>query len=463
MFRVVFLLVYLFCITKTADAQNIIIGKKDTVTSAILNSDKALSIYLPASYYIPGKQKFPVLYILDGDYNFNYVAGLLELQAGIAEFIPEIILVAISGGGTDTYQKNMKPAIIGGNDNGNADSMALFIEKELIPYIDTNYKTAPYKILAGQSVGGLFVINTALKKPKLFNNYIAISPALWWSGKAIINIAKNQNAELKDEAPNVYISLANEQGMGVQPFLTEVTKSIFKKPVLTYGIGILFILFALYWGLRSKKIINPLVLGLIGICISLYLIHSHFPTNKNYQFKKFSNENHNSVGLATYRWALNDIFKYWYVKEEFFPNAAAMAAHYEKARLKYTADFNIPSTVLGNTWYALQEDTAELQNVKSLLEKLNVNAFVSFNGYAANKLLSNNNFAAADKLLRESLAANPNNFETFYGLAKLNAKINKALADSFINKAIALANEQQLRQWQMNELLETKKFIEDLK
>ena len=452
------LVLFLICYCNT-QAQDISIGKKDTVSSQILNSKRALSIYLPPSYYVSKKQKFPVLYILDGDYNFNYVAGLLEIQASIAEFIPETILVGISGEGTDTYRYNCKPAVAGGKDNGNADTMAMFMEKELIPYLDSNYKTAPYKILAGHSVGGLFVINTALKHPKLFNNYIAISPALWWSDNAIEAIAKEQIAKVNEVEPNVYISLANEQGMGVEPFLSTVTDTVFKSPVLTYGIGILLVLIAIFWAIRTKKIINPLVLALIGICISLFLVFSFYPTNKNYKFKKFPTENHNSVGLPTYRWALSDIFKDWYVKDEFFANADAMDAHYEKARLKYKGDFNIPTTVLGNTWYTLQEDSAELLKVQELLKNLNPNALVSFNSYGANKLISKDNFAAAEKLLKEGLEANPNSFEAYYGLAKLNAKTNLALADSFINKALALADTQQVRQWQINELLEAQKTI----
>lgn len=463
MFKYVLSLLIIGSLTLNTRAQNINIGKRDTVTSTILNTKRALSVYLPPSYYISNNQKFPVLYILDGDYNFNYVAGLLELQGGIAELMPETILVAISGEGTDTYRKNCKPAVTGGKDNGNADSMALFIEKELIPYIDSNYKAAPYKILAGHSVGGLFVINTALKHPKLFNNYIAISPALWWSDKAIQTIAKQQMAKAEFTEPNVYVSLANEQGMGVEDFLTTITDSVFKNPILTYGVGILFLLIAIIWAIRSKKIVNPLVLALIGICISLFLIFSYYPTNKNFQFNKFPTENHNSVGLPTYRWALSDIFKDWYVNDEFFPNAAAMAAHYEKARLKYKTDFNIPTTVLGNTWYTLQKDSAELIKIQDLLKKLNPNALVSFNSYGANKLLSNDDYAGAEILLREGLEANPNSFEAYYGLAKLNAKNNTALADSFINKALSLADTQQLRQWQINELLDAQKSIEERK
>jgi len=172
-------------------AQEISIGKRDKLYSEILQQDREFSVYFPPSYNTSVNQKFPVLYILDGDYNFQYVAGFLELQGAISEIIPEMILIAISGKGTNEYRKNCKPNIQGGEDNGNAGEMVSFIEKELIPYVNKNYKAADYKILAGHSVGGLFVVHTALTHPDLFNNYIAISPSLYWSNNAINDVMKS--------------------------------------------------------------------------------------------------------------------------------------------------------------------------------------------------------------------------------------------------------------------------------
>ncbi len=165
--------------------QDINIGIRDSVFSKILNEERELSIYLPPSYHSSPNQEYPVLYILDGDYNFQYVAGLLELEGGISERIPEMILVAISGKGSETYGKNCKPNIEGLEDKGNADEVADFIAQELIPFINSRYKTDGFEILSGHSLGGIFVINTALNHPKLFDRYIAISPALWWSENAI--------------------------------------------------------------------------------------------------------------------------------------------------------------------------------------------------------------------------------------------------------------------------------------
>lgn len=188
--KILILSLILFC-SWNIFSQEISIGNRDMVYSEILKEDRELSVYLPPSYNTEISQKYPVLYILDGDYNFQYVAGFLELQGAISEIIPEMILIAISGKGTNQYRKNCKPHIEGVADSGNAEEVANFIKKELIPYVDKKYKTADYKILGDHSLGGLFVVNTALNHPNLFNNYIAISPALQWGNNAMEDIMKN--------------------------------------------------------------------------------------------------------------------------------------------------------------------------------------------------------------------------------------------------------------------------------
>lgn len=234
--------------------QGITIGSRDTVFSKILNQQRELSIYLPPGYYSSVNQKYPVLYILDGDYNFQYVAGLLELEGGISERIPAMIMVGISGKGTATYRKNCKPDIEGIEDKGNADEVAGFIEQELIPYVNSKYKTNGFKVLSGHSLGGLFVINTALNHPKLFDKYIAISPALWWGNNAINKIAA-EKTKAKSFKSAVYISLANEQGMGVDSFLGVATSSIAKKQARHYRNSCIISPHRNYFGNKTQKMV----------------------------------------------------------------------------------------------------------------------------------------------------------------------------------------------------------------
>ncbi|MDC8000173.1 alpha/beta hydrolase-fold protein [Aequorivita todarodis] len=402
------LLLVMFC-SAIVFAQDISIGKRDKVYSEILQQDREFSVYLPPSYNTSINQKYPVLYILDGDYNFQYVAGFLELQGAISELIPEMILVALSGKGTKEYRRNCKPSIEGVEDSGNAEEMAGFFEKELIPYVNKNYKTADYKILGGHSVGGIFVINTAINHPNLFNDYIAISPALWWADNAMEDVLKNTWGKTGSTPASVYISLANEKGMGVVEFLKKVPKSIM---------------------------------------------------DKNVTFKEFPDETHNSVGLPTYKWALGEIFKNWYLDKLYFSDAEELKTHYAEVQKQYGNIFNSAPSVIGYTNYILRKNDKERKKVADAFKIISPDAYVLFNNAQAGDLMEGKKYEEAEQLLNEALAVNPNNFDTYHVLAKVKlAKNNAAEANEAIDKAMHLANQHQARQWQINELLETKAEI----
>lgn len=444
--------------TNLCFGQDIRIGIRDTVSSTILNQKRELAIYLPPSYHTSPNQKYPVLYILDGEYNFQYVAGLMELEGGISERIPELILVGISGKDSETYRQNCKPNIDGVEDSGNADEVADFIEKELIPYVDTKYNTNGYKILAGHSLGGLFIMNTALNHPDLFNNYIAISPALWWENNAINQVAK-QKIDGDYSTPKVFASLGNEKGMGVGSFLAVATSSMLKNNSVIYGIAILFILVAIISGVKRKKILFPVILGLVGIALSACLMFFYYPQNNNFKFKKFSHENHNSVGEPTYRWALEEIFSAWNVKENYFSSAQALKDHSEKVNSTYGVDLNLPNGIWGYTYYILKDEPAELSKIEAELRTNYPSALEVFNLYRASKTLEEEP-KESEELIKGVLKLNPRSVESYHLLSKIKLSENKvAVADSLIKLSISLANEQNQRQWKINELIGTEHKI----
>jgi tetratricopeptide (TPR) repeat protein len=65
-----------------------------------------------------------------------------------------------------------------------------FIESELIPHIDSNYRTNSFRVLEGHSLGGLFTASTLMEEPDLFDGFIIMSPALWWNGEELTKKAK---------------------------------------------------------------------------------------------------------------------------------------------------------------------------------------------------------------------------------------------------------------------------------
>lgn len=110
---------------------------------------------------------------------------------------------------------------------GGAGDFIRFFEKELIPYIDKNYKTESYKVLVGHSFGGLFALYALLNQPDLFDAYLAIDPSIWYHEQILIKLAEKQLPELKNRERSIFITGRTGEGlreMGI-PSLEELLKA----------------------------------------------------------------------------------------------------------------------------------------------------------------------------------------------------------------------------------------------
>jgi len=458
--------VILFLSNFLLSAQDVSIGSRKIIHSEIMNQDRPISIYLPPSYFKNQNQKFPVLYILDGDYNFRYVTGLIELQSSISENIPEMIVVGISGKGTQEYRKNCKPNIKV-KDKGNADKMLLFIEKELIQWTNKHYKTANYNILAGHSIGGIFIINAALNKPTLFNHYIAISPALWWENNAMHAVAKGVLKNNVTYFPDVYVSLATEKGMEVSSFLKVVAKSIFSYDIVIYLIVLLFLIGAIVVFRRFKKniiykkLLIPILLIILGIGFSYYLKYQYYPTNSSFHFKKFTDENHNSVGEPTYKWALNTIFNGLKVDKQYFENVVELKKYYQENKRKHKIDLDVPNGLLANTvFYILNDNEEELLKMQTVIATLYPNKLGYYNSLLIKLFVKKKKYDKVEKLIKEEFQKTPLSVDMYKESANYYlVKKNLENASLFIEQALELSKFQHFRQWEINELIELKEQI----
>jgi predicted alpha/beta superfamily hydrolase len=153
------------------------IGFKDSIQSEILQESRNILIHLPENYKDSDKS-YPVLYRLDGNTQLmlETIATVNRLTLS-DEIAPEMIIVAIENTNRprDMWPVNAKyypePNVAG------AKFFLEFIEKELIPYIETNYKTTQERIICGQSLSGVFTSYAFLTKPELFDSYIICSAA----------------------------------------------------------------------------------------------------------------------------------------------------------------------------------------------------------------------------------------------------------------------------------------------
>lgn len=183
---ILFIFLYNFSYSQTNS--DIVIGKKDSIFSKILNENRELLVYVPPleNEYIQSAS-YPVLYVLDGDKLFTQTIGILEHLSGTygSERCPKMIVVGIVN-----YNRIKDLLPITSNDTkDNIDDFTQFLEKELIPFIDTKYPTQPYRTILGHSLGGLRVANTLLYQSQIFSSYIALDPSLGhdmnvWSDKS---------------------------------------------------------------------------------------------------------------------------------------------------------------------------------------------------------------------------------------------------------------------------------------
>lgn len=262
------------------------IGTIETFQSKILNEQRKIWVYVPSRWTPDSKQRYPVLYLLDGADHFSSVVGIIQhLSQGIGNTLcPEMIVVGIPN--TDRI-RDLTPTHVNAappytdslmlKTTGGGERFVSFIEKELIPRIDSLYPTQPYRILTGHSFGGLTVMNVALNHTKLFNSYICIDPSMWWDQMNLLNTTKKTLREKNFSGTTLYLGIANtlREGMDITTVHSDTTKG-------------------------SRHIRSILILD--------QNIKEEKENGLRYESKYYSNDDHGSVPLITAYDALRFIF-----------------------------------------------------------------------------------------------------------------------------------------------------------
>ena len=201
---------------ETKASKPFILGVIDEIYSKELSENRVLNIYLPAGYNKKDTVKYPVIYLLDGsaDEDFIHIVGLVQFFSfEWINQVPKSIVVGIANVDRKrdfTFPTNIQDDKRKYPTSGHSDQFISFIEKELQPFIESSYKTTHEKTIIGQSLGGLLATEILLKKPTLFNKYIIISPSLWWDNGSLLH----QNAAfLSENFPQqtaIYIGVGKE-------------------------------------------------------------------------------------------------------------------------------------------------------------------------------------------------------------------------------------------------------------
>jgi len=173
------------------------IGTVDSIHSQLLKEQRKIWVHVPHSQpaNAQANPRFPVVYLLDGDRDFAGVVGTIDLLSSVNgnSFWPQMIVVGILN--TNRTRDLTPTRVTSGlwidsntaSVSGGGEAFLAFIEKELIPYIDSLFPTIPYRMLIGHSYGGLTVINTLMHHRNLFNSYVAIDPSMWWDNQHLLH------------------------------------------------------------------------------------------------------------------------------------------------------------------------------------------------------------------------------------------------------------------------------------
>lgn len=187
-------------------AEDIVIGKIKRIQSKVLNEERAFYVHVPAGYD-QSQEKFPVLYVLDGEGNFFFSTAIANFLAR-TQAISRMIVIGIPN---TNRMRDFTPSIVAETPgSGGADNFLKFLQDELIPFVEKEYRTQPFKILCGHSLCGMFSIYTIVAKPELFNAYIAISPYLMWDDELVVKRAESGLDKRLTMNRFLYITIGDE-------------------------------------------------------------------------------------------------------------------------------------------------------------------------------------------------------------------------------------------------------------
>jgi hypothetical protein len=217
--------------------QPIVLGQSYQLRSVALGEERTINITLPAGYAKDEAKAFPVLYLIDGgvDQDFVHIAGTQQLGAAW-DRMQDVIIVGIA-------TKDRRRELVGPTRDaallakyptaGGSASFREFIRDEVKPFVAANFRTNGKDGVIGESLAGLFIAETYLHEPDLFDSYAAISPSFWWDQARL-----SQEAEAmigaRQAGKRLYIATANE-GADMQVHVDRVVAALRRAQTWCYA------------------------------------------------------------------------------------------------------------------------------------------------------------------------------------------------------------------------------------
>ena len=376
------------------DRYRLTIGTVDSLKSTALNGEiRKYLVYTPPSYndtvYTP--QRYPVVYLLDGDAHFHSVTGLIQiLGTGVnaTYAIPEMIVVAIPN--TNRLRDMSPTRVTAGLDgkpnpglasSGGMGNFLSMIKTELIPAIDAKYRTMPYRVFIGHSLGGITVIQALYTIPETFNAYVAIDPSLWWDNKVLLKQAKDHLNK-----PNVY--------KGKSLFLGQANTMSPEDTMPNHHFSAM---------LQFNEVVK-----------------NYNASGLRFGYKYYPDDDHGSVPLITEYDAFRFIFDGYRVNlSRALASPAYLADHYKSVSADLGVQFQPSEAMVSQlAGFAVGQDTAKAIQFYELAAQLYPKSFRSFDRLGVLYAAKGEKAKAID-FYQKSLALNPGNGLTANKLKQL--------------------------------------------
>lgn len=368
---------------KSQETGQIVIGSIHSIKSDILNEDREYWISLPDSYHDKESsyKKYPVLIVLDGNSHFKSTSGIVNYMSSDVYRnwkIPEMIVVGIQNVDRRRDYTPDKIITVRENNTGGGDKFLGFLEEELIPELDQNYRTEPYRILFGHSLGGLLATHTYMKENTIFNSFIAVDPSFGtWDSETMDKKLESMTEQSFERF--IYIATANWG----------------KRNIRNRDRHIRF-----YESLNSKS-------------------KDELPAKLEY----FEKEDHSSVPIIAFHNGISEIFAGYGISYRDLENMEQLTQHFDGLSQRLSWDFLPPENLVNQLGYKMLQSGNDKEKSEAVeLFSLNVknypespNSYDSLGG--AYEEMGNNQKAIEN--YKKSLELNPGNEHAKMKITKL--------------------------------------------
>lgn len=307
------------------------------------------------------------MYVLDGEYNAAFTSEAVTILTDNEKMPPSLVIGIVSNNrnrdfttaGDKGWQPPQETPSAGG-----ADKFLDYLEKELLPYVEKNYRTHPFRIMAGHSLGGLLAIHCFSSRPALFKAYIALESSLWWNNGSVGN--------------EMISFLKAHPGYKGKLFVGRIQMP------------------RSYW--------FP-----INVTVVDYLEKSR-PPGLEYTYMEIDKEEHATMVFPATYFGLRDIFSDYYFVMEAKPDEKAIMSYYANLSAKWGYPVKVPQQELASLWNVAQDEKKYTDAIR-FGELTIANYPNSARAYMSlgTTYMKMNNKEMAVKMLSRSLELNPRN------------------------------------------------------